>query len=100
MIAYVSQSLFGTELSAVQFDGPRTDWGEPANRALFAMADGATPGPLARGELGLIPFRVKKPITRERAVELHPELVRRAGAACGGGARRRGRRRRRCPGRA
>ncbi len=82
MIASVRQSPFGRiELWAVQLDGPRTGWGEPAYRALFAVASGEIPGRVSRCELGHTPLHAKRPITRERAVELHPELVRRAEAA-------------------
>ncbi len=81
MIVYVMQSLFGrTELWAVQLDGPRTGWGEPAYRALFAVASGEIPGRVSPCELGHTPLHAKEPIARERAAELHPELVRRAEA--------------------
>jgi len=65
MIAYVTQLLFGrTELWAVQLDSPRTGWGEPAYRALFAVASGEEPGHISACELGQTPLNAKRPIAR------------------------------------
>jgi len=80
-ITYVTQDLFGREdVWAVWTVRPRTGFGEPSYRALFAVAGGENPGPITHCELGRTPLNAKRPIDRATAAVLHPELVRRAEA--------------------
>jgi len=82
-IRYVTQDLFGREeLWAVWTARPRTGFGEPSYRALFAVAvaGGEDPGPITHCELGRTPLNAKRPIDRATAAALHSELVRRAEA--------------------
>ncbi len=83
-IRYVTQDLFGRqELWAVWTARPRTGFGEPSYRALFAVAvdSDEVASPITRCELGQTPLNAKRPIDRAMAAALHPELVRRAEAA-------------------
>ncbi len=80
-ITYVTQNLFGREeLWAVCTAGPRTGFGEPSYRALFAVASGEIASSITCCELGRTPLNAKRPIDRATAAALHPELVRRAEA--------------------
>jgi len=80
-ITYVTQNLFGREeVWAVWTARPRTGFGEPRCRALFAVASGEIARSITRCELGQTPLNAKRPIDRATAA-LHPELVRRAEAA-------------------
>jgi len=82
-IRYVTQDLFGRqELWAVWTARPRTGFGEPSYRALFAVAvaSGEVASPITRCERGRTPLDAKRPIDRATATALHPELVRRAKA--------------------
>jgi len=82
-IRYVTQDLFGRqELWAVWTARPRTGFGEPSYRALFAVAVASdeVASPITRCELGQTPLAAKHPIGRVTATGMHPELVRRAGA--------------------
>jgi len=82
-ITYVTQNLFGREeLWAVCTAGPRTGFGEPSYRALFAVAVASdeVASPITRCELGQTPLNAKRLIDRTTAAALHPELVRRAEA--------------------
>ena len=62
---------------------PRTGFGEPRYRALFAVANDEDPGLITRCALGRTPLAAKHPIDRATAAALHPELVRRAEAEFG-----------------
>jgi len=80
-IRYVTQDLFGRqELWAVGTARPRTGFGEPSYRALFAVAVASdeVASPITRCELGQTPLAAKRPIDRVTATGMHPELVRRA----------------------
>jgi len=82
-IRYVTQDLFGRqELWAVGTAQPRTGFGEPSYRALFAVAVASdeVASPITRCELGRTPLAAKRPIDRATAAALHSELVRRAEA--------------------
>ncbi len=82
-IRYVTQDLFGRrELWAVWTARPRTGFGEPRYRALFAVAVASDEGarPITRCELGQTPLNAKRPIDRATAAALHPALVQRAEA--------------------
>ena len=82
-IRYVTQDLFGRqELWAVGTAQPRTGFGEPSYRALFAVAVASdeVASPITRCELGQTPLAAKRPIDRATAAGMHPELVRRAEA--------------------
>ncbi len=82
-ITYVTQNLFGREeLWAVCTARPRTGFGEPSYRALFAVAVASdeVASPIMRCELGQTPLNAKHSIDRATAAALHPELVRRAEA--------------------
>jgi len=82
-IRYVTQDLFGRqELWAVWTARPRTGFGEPSYRALFAVAVASdeVASPITRRELGQTPLAAKRPIDRVTATGMHPELVRRAEA--------------------
>ncbi len=70
------------ELWAVGTAQPRTGFGEPSYRALFAVAVASdeVASPITRCELGWTPLAAKRPIDRATAAALHPELVRRADA--------------------
>ncbi len=79
----MTQNLFGREESwAVWTAQPRTGFGEPSYRALFAVAVASdeVASPITRCELGQTPLAAKRPIDRATTVALHPELVRRAEA--------------------
>ncbi len=83
-IRYVTQDLFGREeMWAVCTERPRTGFGEPRYRALFAVAVASdeVASPITRCELGQTPLNAKRPIDRATVAALHPELVRRAEAA-------------------
>ncbi len=80
-IRYVTQDLFGRqELWAVWTARPRTGFGEPSYRALFAVAVASdeVASPITRCKLGQTPLAAKRPIGRVTATGMHPELVRRA----------------------
>ena len=80
-ITFVTQNLFGREeLWAVWTAQPRTGFGEPSYRALFAVAVASdeVASPITRCELGRTPLAAKRPIDRATAAALHSELVRRA----------------------
>ncbi len=80
-IRYVTQDLFGRqELWAVGTARPRTGFGEPSYRALFAVAVASdeVASPITRCELGQTPLAAKRPIDRVTATGMYPELVRRA----------------------
>ncbi len=80
-ITFVTQSLFGRqEVWAVWTAQPRTGFGEPRYRALFAVASGEVSSSITRCELGRTPLAAKRPIDRATAAALHPALVRRAEA--------------------
>jgi len=70
------------ELWAVWTARPRTGFGEPRYRALFAVAVASdeVASPITRCELGRTPLNAKRPIDRATAAALHPELVRRTEA--------------------
>jgi len=61
---------------------PRTGFGEPSYRALFAVAVASdeVASPITRCELGQTPLAAKRPIDRVTATGMHPGLVRRAEA--------------------
>ncbi len=67
---------------AVWTTRPRTGFGEPSYRALFAVAVASdeVASPITRCELGRTPLAAKRPIDRATAAALHPELVCRAEA--------------------
>jgi len=69
-------------LWAVWTAQPRTGFGEPRYRALFAVAVASDEGarPITRCELGQTPLNAKRPIDRATAAALHPALVQRAEA--------------------
>jgi len=71
------------ELWAVWTARPRTGFGEPSYRALFAVAVASdeVASPITRCELGQTPLAAKRPIDRVTATGMHLELVRRAEAA-------------------
>jgi len=70
------------ELWAVWTAQPRTGFGEPRYRALFAVAVASdeVARPITRCELGRTPLAAKRPIDRATAAALHPALVQRAEA--------------------
>ena len=70
------------ELWAVWTARPRTGFGEPRYRALFAVAVASdeVASPITRCELGQTPLAAKRPIDRVTATGMHLELVRRAEA--------------------
>jgi len=65
------------ELWAVCTARPRTGFGEPRYRALFAVAVASdeVASPITRCELGRTPLNAKRPIDRATVAALHPELV-------------------------
>jgi len=76
-IRYVTQDLFGRqELWAVWTARPRTGFGEPSYRALFAVAvtSGEIVSSITRCEPGQTPLAAKHPIDRATAAALHPAL--------------------------
>ena len=70
------------ELWAVCTARPRTGFGEPRYRALFAVAVASdeVASPITRCELGRTPLNAKRPIDRATAAALLPALVQRAEA--------------------
>ncbi len=79
-ITFVTQNLFGREeVWAVGIAQPRTGFGEPSYRALFAVAVASdeVASPIMRCELGQTPLAAKRPIDRATVAGMHPELVRR-----------------------
>jgi len=64
------------ELWAVWTAQPRTGFGEPRYRALFAVAVASdeVARPITRCELGRTPLAAKRPIDRATAAALHPAV--------------------------
>ena len=75
-IVCLKHALFGwIELWAVNRDVSREDMGEPAYPALFRVVDGRLVYECSPGRTAL---EGKKPVSRQEAAAVAPELVRRA----------------------